>query len=198
MNLLRHSWTYLLLEKYIFHAFIYERLLSYHFHVLNLRSSVQFSHSVVSSSFRPDGLQHTRPPCPSPTPRVYPNSCPLSRWCHATISSSAVPSSSCFQSFPASGSFQMSQFFTQSALTVIFKLIISGLTRIILIVLDTVNLQFQSPFVPISLRSILEIVAAHIWVQSAYHLVNSTWCLGIYKTAHRIWLKKELKVLDCA
>ena len=198
MNLLRHSRTYVLLEKYIIHSFIYERLLGYHFHVLNFRSSVQFSHSIVSSSFRPDLLQHARPPCPSPTPRVYANSCPLSRWCHPTISSSAVPSSSCFQSFPASGSFQMSQFFAQSALTVIFKLIISGLTRIILIVLDTVNLQFQGPFVPISLRSLLEIVAAHIWVQSAHHVVNSTWCLGICKTAHRIWLKKELKVLDCA
>ena len=55
-------------------------------------SSVQFSHSVVSNSLRPHELQHTRPPCPSPTPRVYPNSCPLSRWCHPTISSSVVPS----------------------------------------------------------------------------------------------------------
>ena len=75
-------------------------------------SSVQFSHSVVSDSLRPHGLQHTRPPCPSPTPRVYTNSCPLSRWCHPTISSSVVPFSSHLQSFPASGSFQISQFFT--------------------------------------------------------------------------------------
>ena len=57
------------------------------------------------------GLQHTRPPYPAPTPRVYSNSCPLSQWCHPTISSSVVPFSSCLQSFPASGSFQMSQFF---------------------------------------------------------------------------------------
>ena len=57
----------------------------------------------------PHELQHTRPPCPLPTPRVYPNSCPLSRWCHPTISSSVFPFSSCPQSFPASGSFQMSQ-----------------------------------------------------------------------------------------
>ena len=71
----------------------------------------QFSHSVVSDSLQPHGLQHTRPPCPSPTPRVSSNSCPLSRWCHPTISSSAIPLSSCPQSFPASGSFQMSQFF---------------------------------------------------------------------------------------
>ena len=75
-------------------------------------SSVQFSHSVMSDSLRLHELQHARPPCPSPTFRVYPNSCPLSRLCHPTISSSIVPfSSCCLQSFPASGSFQMSQFF---------------------------------------------------------------------------------------
>ena len=71
----------------------------------------KWSCSVVSDSLWPHGLQHTRPPCPSPTPRVYSNSCPLSRWCHPTISSSVVPFSSHFQSFPASGSFPMSQFF---------------------------------------------------------------------------------------
>ena len=71
---------------------------------------VQFSRSVVSDSWWPHEPQHTRPPCISPTPEVYPNSCPLSRWCHPTISSSVVvPFSSCPQSFPASGSFQMSQ-----------------------------------------------------------------------------------------
>ena len=75
-------------------------------------SLVQFSHSVVSDSLRPHGLQHTRPSCPSPAPGVYSNSCPLSRWCHPTISSSVIPFSSCLQSFPASGSFQTSQFFT--------------------------------------------------------------------------------------
>ena len=74
-------------------------------------SSVQFSRSVVSNSLWPHGLQHTRPPCSSPTPGVYSNPCPLSWWCHPTISSSVVPFSSCLQSFPASGSFQMSQFF---------------------------------------------------------------------------------------
>ena len=75
-------------------------------------SSVQFSRSVMSDSLQPHEPQHARPPCPSPTPRVYSNSCPLSWWCHPTISSSVVPFSSCPQSFPASGSFQMSQFFT--------------------------------------------------------------------------------------
>ena len=74
-------------------------------------SSVQFSRSVVSDSLRPHESQHARPPCPSPTPGVHPNPCPLSRWCHPTISSSVVPFSSCPQSFLASGSFQMSQLF---------------------------------------------------------------------------------------
>ena len=74
-------------------------------------SSVQFSHSVVSDSLWPHELQHARPPYPSPTPGVYPNSCPLSRWCHPTISSSVVPFSSHPQTFPSSGSFQMSQLF---------------------------------------------------------------------------------------
>ena len=73
--------------------------------------SVQFSHSVMSNSLRPHELQHARSPCPSPTPGVHPNSCPLSQWCHPTISSSVIPFSSCPQSFPASGSFQMSQLF---------------------------------------------------------------------------------------
>ena len=73
--------------------------------------SVQFSCSVVSDSLRSHELQHNRPPCPSPTPGVYSNSCPLSQWCHPTISSSVVHFSSCPQSIPASGSFQMSRFF---------------------------------------------------------------------------------------
>ena len=75
-------------------------------------SSVQFNRSVVSDSLRPHGLQHTRPPCPSPTPGVYSSSWLLSWWCHPTISSSVVPFSSGLRSFPASGSFLMSQFFT--------------------------------------------------------------------------------------
>ena len=77
--------------------------------VTNLVS--QFIHSVVSNSLQPHEPQHTRPPCPSQTPGVHPNPCPLSQWCHPTISSSVVPFSSCLQSFPASGSFQMSQLF---------------------------------------------------------------------------------------
>ena len=73
--------------------------------------SVQFSHSVVSDSLRPYESQHARHPCPSPTPRVHSDSRPSSRWCHPTISSPVIPFSTRPQSFPASGSFQMSQLF---------------------------------------------------------------------------------------
>ena len=76
-----------------------------------MNSSVQFSCSVISNSLKPHELQHTRPPCPLPTPGVHPNPCPLNQWCHPTISSSVIPFSSCPQSFPASGSFQISQLF---------------------------------------------------------------------------------------
>ena len=78
----------------------------------NIISSVQFSCSIVSDSLWPHEPQHARPPCPSPTPGVYPNPCPSSWWCHPTISSSVVPFSPCPQSFPESGSFQMSQLST--------------------------------------------------------------------------------------
>ena len=74
--------------------------------------SVQFSCSVISNSLRPHELQHARPPCPSPTPGVHPNPCPSSQRCHPTISSFVIHFSSCLQSFPASGSFPMSQFFS--------------------------------------------------------------------------------------
>ena len=74
--------------------------------------SVQFTRSVMSNSLQPHGQQHARLPCPSPTPGVYSNSCPLNQWCHPTISSSVVTFSSHLQSFPASGSFQISQLFT--------------------------------------------------------------------------------------
>ena len=72
----------------------------------------KWSRSFVSDSLQPHEPQHARPPCPSPAPGCYPNSCPLSRWCHPSISCSVVPFSSCLQSLPKSGSFQMSQFFT--------------------------------------------------------------------------------------
>ena len=105
-----------------FHFGIYILFLLFHWfhlqlkHILNspVDLSVQFSsvHSLSSVwLFVTPWTKHTRPPCPSPTPGVYPNPCPISRWCHPTISSSVFPFSSCPQSFPASGSFQMSQFF---------------------------------------------------------------------------------------
>ena len=75
-------------------------------------AQVQFSCSVVSNSLQPHGLQHARLTCPSPTPKACSNSCPSSQWCHPTVSSSVIPFSSCLQSFAASGSFPMSQFFT--------------------------------------------------------------------------------------
>ena len=128
-NLIENHWN---INKLIFNFYLYWRremyevgkwrLTKLYDHICTLDSwlhfpplsyySVQFSHSVVSDSLRPHELQHTRPPCPSPTPRVYSNSCPLSQWCHPAISSSVLPFSSCLQSFPASGSFQTSQFFT--------------------------------------------------------------------------------------
>ena len=82
-----------------------------HHHFSQTFSSVQFSHSIMSNSLQPHESQHARPRCPSPTPRVYPNSCPSSWWCHLTISSSVVPFASCPQPFPTSGSFPMSQLF---------------------------------------------------------------------------------------
>ena len=82
--------------------------------IIPLDFSVQFTCSVVSDSLKPHGLQHARPPCPSPTSGVCPNSCPLNWWCHPTISSSVIPFCSHLQSFIATGSFQMSQLFTSS------------------------------------------------------------------------------------
>ena len=80
--------------------------------IKSLFSSVHFSHSVMSDSLRPHGLQHARPPCPSPTPGVHSDSHPSSWWCHPAISSSVIPFSSCPQSLPSSESFPMSQLFT--------------------------------------------------------------------------------------
>ena len=100
------------LEKSIWSSSLYVLLIIvFWILILSKGWSVQFSRSVMSNSLRPHELQHARPPCPSPTPGVYPNSCPLSRWCYPTISSSVIPFSSCPQSFPALWSFPMSQHF---------------------------------------------------------------------------------------
>ena len=96
---------------YYFSLVDYYIILSIVTNNISLISSVQFSRSVVSNSLWPHESQHARPPCPSPAPGVYSNSCPSSRWCHPTISSSVVPFSSCLHSLPASESFPMSQLF---------------------------------------------------------------------------------------
>ena len=101
---------------------------------------IQFSRSVVSDSLRPHELQHARPPCPSPTPSVYSNSCPLSQWCHPTISFSVVPFSSCLQSFPASGSFPVSQFFASGGQSTRVSALASFLPKIFLSRRDWFNL----------------------------------------------------------
>ena len=105
----QNSWLWLIPQLYIYVCvFIYIYICLYVY--INL--SVQFSRSVMSDSLRPHGLQHASPPCPLPTPKAYSNSCPSHQWCHPTILSSVIPFSSCLQSFPASRSFPVSQFFT--------------------------------------------------------------------------------------
>ena len=99
-------------------------------------SSVQFSRSVMSDSLQPHELQHARSPCPSPTPGVHSNSCPLSQWCHPTISSSVVPFSSCPQSLPASGSFPVSQLFASGGQSI-------GVSALVLVL--PMNTQDWSP-----------------------------------------------------
>ena len=83
-----------------------------------VKKAVQFHHSVVSDSLWPHESQHTRPPCPLPSPGVHSDSCPSSPWCHPAISSSVIPFSSCPQSFPASGAFPMSQLFATGGLSI--------------------------------------------------------------------------------
>ena len=97
--------------------------------IIDIKDSVQFSHLVMSDSLRPHGLQHARPPCPSPTSGAYSDSRPLSQWCHPTTSSSVIPLSSYFQSFPASGSFQMSQFFTSGGQRIEVSALVSFLPK---------------------------------------------------------------------
>ena len=102
-------WSYHFSELYIN---VIQSTFEYVKRLFNMFSSVQFSRSVMSDSLQPHESRPVRPPCPSPAPRVYSNSCPSSRWCHLAISSSVVPFSSCPQSLLVTGSFPMSQLFT--------------------------------------------------------------------------------------
>ena len=102
--------------------FINCKLQIYYSHIHYQFSSVQFSRSVMSDYLQHHELQHTRPPCPSTTPGVHSSSCPSSRWCHLAISSSVVPFSSCFQSFPASESFPMSWLFASGGQRICFSI----------------------------------------------------------------------------
>ena len=132
-----------------------------------LLSSVQFSHSFVSNSLQPYGLQHTRLPCPSPTPGAYSNSCPLSQWCHWTISSSVVPFSSCLQSFPASGSFPVSQFFASGGQSIG----VSALTSVL-----PMNIQAWFPlgncFDRLAIHSFSSIASLSIEITNKFTLIS--------------------------
>ena len=122
-------------------------------------SSVQFSHSVMSNSLRLQELQHTRPPCPSPTTGVHPNPCPLGRWCHPTVSSSVSPFSSCPQSFPASRTFPVSQLFASGGQSIG----ISASTPVL-----PMNIQDWFPLGWTGLISLLSKGLSRIFCQSPY------------------------------
>ena len=100
-----HAWVHIKIFKVTYTSTSYMLSPNIQVELLSDFSSVQFSRTVMSDSSQPHEPRHVRPPYPSPTPRIYPNSCPLSQWCHPTLSSSVIPFSSCPQSFPASGSF---------------------------------------------------------------------------------------------
>ena len=149
-------------------------IMRYHLSPVRI-SSVQFSHSVVSDSLRPHGLQHARPPCPSPTPEVYSNSCPSSWWCHPIISSSVVPFSSCLQSFPASGSFPRSQCFASggqstgvSALASVLPINIQGwfplgLTALVSLLSKGLSRHF-------SRTTFIFFSGCHMWIPNFFNL----------------------------
>ena len=146
----------------------------------SLLSTVEFSVSVVSNSLRPQEPQHARPPCPSPTPGVHPNRCPSTQWCHPTISSCVIHFSSCPQSFPASGSFQMSQVFTSGSQSIG----VSAWTSV-----PPVNIQDWSPlgwtgWISLQSKGLLRVFStsskASVLKRSAFFTVHShihTWPL---------------------
>ena len=133
----------------------------------------------MSDSLRPHESQHTRPPCPSPTPRVYPNSCPSSWWCHPAISSTVVPFSSCPQSFPASGSFPKSQLISSSRSLL-------NISSVFLIHAPILFLRFWIIFTISTLNSFsgrLPISSSLIWslvITLLLHLYNISGCLSLF------------------
>ena len=131
-------------------------------------SLVQFSRLVVPDSLRPHEPQHARPSCPSPTPRVHPNPCPLSRWCHPAISSSVIPFSSCPQYFPALGSFQITQLFTSGGQ----RIGVSASTSVL-----PMNTQDWSPlgwtgWIPFQSKGL------HLFVSIYFHVCIAVFCKG--------------------
>ena len=131
-------------------------------------SSVQFSRSVVSNSLQPHGLQHARPPCPSPTPGACSNSCPSRWWCHPTISSSVVPFSFRLQSFPASESFQMSQFFASGGQSIGVSASASVLPM---------NIQY---WFPLRLTGLIALLPRGLWRVFSNTLVQTFRCSAFY------------------
>ena len=141
----------------------------------------------MSDSAWPRGLQHARPPCPSPTPAAYTKSCPLSRRCHPTISSSVVPFSSCLQSFPASRSFQVSQFFTSGGQSIGVSASASALPM---------NIQYWFPLGLtgwISLQS-ARLVAIILWFKKiSIKFVHRKWVLYQRDTAENQMLSDSVQ-----
>ena len=141
--------------------------------------SVQSSYSAVSDSLWPHGLQHARLPCLSPISRVCSNSCPLSQWCHPTISSSVVPFSSCLQSFPASGSFQMSQFFPSGGQSIE----VSALTSFL-----PVNIQDWFPLGLTGLNSLQSKGLPRVFSNTTVQKFSSLVLSFLYSPTSRLWL----------
>ena len=154
-----------------------------------------FSHSVMFTSLRPHGLQHTRPPCPLPSPRAYSDSWPLSQWCHPTISSSVIPFSSCLQSLPASGSFPMSRLFTSggqrilaSASGSVFPMSIHGWFPLVLTGLRAVQWALRSLLQHHSSKASTLWCSAFLMVQLShpYILLEKTIALTIWTFADKV------------
>ena len=139
--------------------------------------SVHFSHSVISSSLWPHESQHARPPCPSPIPRVYSNSCPSSQWCHPAISSSVIPFSSCPQSLPASESFPMSQLFAWGGQSTGVSALASVLPK---------NTQVNIALIPVSI--IVTIFFSRSVYLSSYQLIKGRKCISVVSLSSNLYL----------